>query len=247
MRKRKLRLTVFVLTIFSLVLLGSCSEEKAAAIVESHQPASLSYHEEFDSMQRVIDMGWKAVNLSNPLGGESWQQGSFIVNATKGGPFVSSIPSHSYKASANEHAFAPYTVGEGLSFINCWLITPALSMKNGDVISFWTRTSSPVNFPDRMQVWLNPHNESTNVGRSAVETGDFTVKLLDINPTLSTSPYPTGYPTTWTKFELTISGLSNGTIPQKHRVGFRYFVKDGGPDGFVSNEIAIDDFDFNSN
>lgn len=247
MRTGKLSLIGFVLTIFSLILLSACSEERAAALVESNQPVSLSYHEEFDSMQRVIDLGWKAVNLSNPLGGDSWQQGSFIVNATKGGPFVSSIASHSYKASANEHAFAPYTVGEGLSFINCWLISPALSMKNGDVISFWTTTRSPVSFPDRMQVWLNPNNESTNVGRSDLETGDFTVKLLDINPTLSAAPYPTGYPTTWTKFELTISGLPNGTIPQKHRVGFRYFVKNGGPSGSVSDEIGIDDFDFISN
>ena len=31
---------------------------------------------------------------------------------------------------------------------------------------------------------------------------------------------------------------------QKHRVGFRYYVKDGGPDGAVSDEIGIDDFDF---
>ena len=57
-------------------------------------------------------------------------------------------------------------------------------------------------------------------------------------------PYPDGYPTAWTKFEIVISGLPNGTIPQKHRVGFRYYVKDGGPDGAVSDEIGIDDFDF---
>ena len=118
-------------------------------------------------MQRVIDMGWKGVNLSNPLGGESWQQGSYIVNTQKGGPFVSRIAAHSYKASANEHAFVPYTCGAGISFINCWLITPALSMKNGDIISFWTTTANPVNYPDRMQVWLNPTNNGTNVGRTA--------------------------------------------------------------------------------
>ena len=61
------------------------------------------------------------------------------------------------------------------------------------------------------------------------ETGDFTIKLLDLNPNLSSSPYPDGYPTTWTKFEIVISGLPNGTIPQKHRIGFRYYVKNGGP------------------
>jgi len=245
MNKRNLSFLGFVLTIFSSAILISCGEEKPAAITV--QPASLSYHEEFDSMQRVVDAGWKAVNLSNPPGGDSWQQGSYIVNTQKGGPFVSDIASHSYKASANEHAFVPYTCGAGLSFINCWLISPALSMKNGDVISFWTTTTSSVSFPDRMQVWLNPINDGTNVGRTDAQTGDFTVKLLDLNPTLSFSPYPVGYPTTWTKFTFVISGLPNGTIPQKHRVGFRYYVKNGGPSGSVSLEIGVDDFDFISN
>ena len=240
MTKRNLHLIGFVLIIFFTVLIISCGEDKVTA--KSSQPASLSYHEEFDSMQRVIDKGWKGVNLSDPVGGDSWQQGSFV--ADKGGPFVSNISAHSYKASANELAFVPYSAGAGLSFINCWLLTPELSMKNGDIISFWTTTTDPVDFPDRMQVWLNPTNNSTNVGRTAAETGDFTVKLLDLNPNLSTSPYPAGYPTTWTKFEIVISGLPNGTIAQKHRVGFRYYVKDGGPDGAASNEIGIDDFDF---
>ncbi len=242
MTKGNLLLIGFVLTIFSSVLITSCGEEEVTA--KSSQPASLSYHEEFDSMQRVIDMGWKGVNLSDPVGGDSWQQGSFVADNVKGGPFFSSISAHSYKASANELAFVPYTAGAGLSFINCWLLTPELSMKNGDIISFWTTTADPVDFPDRMQVWLNPTNNSTNVGRTPAETGDFTVKLLDLNPNLSANPYPGGYPTTWTKFEIVISGLPNGTIPQKHRVGFRYYVKDGGPDGAASNEIGIDDFDF---
>ena len=242
MTKRNLTFIGFVLTILSSVLITSCGEEKVTA--ETIQPASLSYHEEFDSMQRVIDMGWKGVNLSDPIGGDSWQQGSYIVNTQKGGPFVSRISAHSYKASANEHAFVPYTAGTDLSFINCWLITPELSMKNGDKISFWTTTASPVNYPDRMQVWLNPTNNSTNVGRTANETGDFTTKLLDLNPNLSFSPYPNGYPTTWTKFEIVIAGLPNGTIAQKHRIGFRYYVRNGGPDGSVSDEIGIDDFDF---
>ena len=244
MNKRTLSLLGFVLTISSVLIFSSCSEEKASSVVASTQPASLSYHEEFDSLQRAVDMGWKGVNLSNPIGEASWQQGSYIVNATKGGPFVSSIASHSYKASANEHAFVPYTCGAGLSFLNCWLISPALSMKNGDKISFWTTTSPTISYPDRMQVWLNPNNDNTNVGRTANETGDFTTKLLDLNPTLSFSPYPTGYPTTWTKFEIVISGLPNGTIAQKHRVGFRYYVKNGGPSGSVSLEIGVDDFDF---
>lgn len=259
MPKRNLYLIGFVLTIFSSVFITSCGEEKVTA--KTTQPASLSYHEEFDSMQRVINMGWKGVNLSDPVGGDSWQQGSYVADNVKGGPFFSRIAAHSYKASANELAFVPYTCGAGLSFINCWLITPELSMKNGDKITFWTTTASPVNFPDRMQVWLNPTNNSTNVGRGPNETGDFTVLMkgscegsaeqpMDLNPTLSASAFDinnfagSGYPTTWKKFEITITGLPNGTIPQKHRVGFRYYVKNGGPSGSVSDEIGIDDFDF---
>jgi hypothetical protein len=76
----------FLILYSFIIFFISCGEEKITA--KSSQPASLSYHEEFDSMQRVIDMGWKGVNLSNPLGGESWQQGSYIVNNLKGGPCV---------------------------------------------------------------------------------------------------------------------------------------------------------------
>ena len=242
MNKKNLPFIGFVLTIFSSIFYISCSEETVAT--QTIQPASLSYHEEFDSMQRVIDLGWKGVNLSNPLGGNSWQSGYYEGSNGKFGPVFSGFPANSHKASANEYAYVNYACGSGLSFINCWLISPQLSMKNGDRISFWTRTNDVVSYPDRMQVWLNPNNDNTNVGRAATETGDFTTKLLDINPTLSFNAYPDGYPTTWTKFEIVISGLPNGTIPQKHRVGFRYYVKNGGPDGSVSDEIGIDDFDF---
>src|SRR5436190_19250613 len=99
MIKRNLKLVGLVLTIFSLFLITSCGEDKVTA--KTIQPASLSYHEEFDSMQRVINMGWKGVNLSNPLGGDSWQQGSYVADNVKGGPFFSRIAAHSYKSSAN--------------------------------------------------------------------------------------------------------------------------------------------------
>jgi len=243
MTNRNLLLFGFVLTIFSSVIISSCGEETVTA--KSSQPASLSYHTEFDSMQRVIEEGWRAVNKSNPASGENWQAGSYIATLTantlfKGSPFYSNIPAHSYKASANEYALCPYTVGDGPSFLNCWLLTPPLAMKNGDKISFWTTTSPPVLYPDRMQVWLNPSSDGTNVGSNQTQTGDFTTKLLEINASQSA----TDYPTSWTKYEITISGLPNGSVPKKLRIGFRYFVQGGGPGGSSSNEIGIDDFDF---
>ena len=110
----------FLLFISIVFLFTTCKEETAAAKTSSQQPASLSYYEAFDSMQRVINKGWKAVNLSNPPGADSWQQGSYIADNVKGGPFFSGIAAHSYTASANELAFVPYTCGSGLSFINCF-------------------------------------------------------------------------------------------------------------------------------
>jgi hypothetical protein len=243
MKNKFLPVFGFILLFFFVILVISCSEETAAKAPA--QPASLSYHTEFDSMQRVIDDGWRAINKSNPASNQNWQEGAYIAVVTansifKGNPWISNIPAHSYKASANEYALCPFTVGDGNSFINCWLLTPTLEMKNGDEISFWTRTTAPVNYPDRMQVWLNPNNDGTNVGKNETETGEYTMKLLEINPTQSS----TDYPTDWAQYTIVITGLPNGTVPKKLRVGFRYYVQNGGTGGSNSNEIGIDDFDF---
>lgn len=228
----------FTVLIASMFLLKSCKEEKLT--VEEPVVANFSYSEDFDSIQKVVDAGWRAINKSNPQGGYTWSQGSYIADNVKGGPFVSGIEAHSAKASANEYALVWYQCGLGLSFLNCWLLTPPLRAKNGDTFSFWTKTSAPVSYPDRMQVWLNPNNDGTNVGQNENETGDFTVKLIDINPNQTTS----GYPTTWTKYSFVLSNLAGGANPKDIRVGFRYYVQGGGPSGSNSLEIGIDDFEF---
>lgn len=252
MKNRILPGFYFSLFVSTIVLMTACSEEKLA-VEPPPATADFSYREEFDSMQRVVDMGWRSINLSNPNGGQGWRQGSYVADNVKGGPFYSRIPAHSYKASANELAFAPYTVGSGLSFINCWLLTPPLMAKNGDTFSFWTRTGNPVFYPDRMQVWLNPSGDGVDVGKNENETGQYTTLLLDLNPSLSFAAFNpnniagSGYPTAWTKFEFTLSGLPNGNMPSKIRIGFRYYVANGGPSGSVSDEVGIDDFEFISN
>ncbi|MBI1343439.1 MAG: hypothetical protein GC171_10950 [Terrimonas sp.] len=237
--KNKLTLFLSLSLVLSMAFfLYACKEEKLKTELVTISD-DYSYSEPFDSIQKVINNGWRAINRSNLAGDENWQQGSYIADNIKGGPFYSNIAAHSSTASANEYALCPYTVGDGLSYINCWLITPALNMKNGDKFSFWTKTSSPVSYPDRMQVWMNVTNDGYNVGTGPDNTGDFTKMLLDINPGLS----PTGYPTTWTKYEFSISGLPYPTY-KKLRIGFRYYVQDGGPSGNNSNEIGIDDFEF---
>src|SRR5258705_12224798 len=106
MDKRDLQFIGFVLLIFFSIFNLSCTEETVAA--KTIQPASLSYHEEFDSMQRVIDLGWKGVNLSNPIGSGSWQSGYYDGSNGKFGPAFSGFPANSRKASANEYAYVNY-------------------------------------------------------------------------------------------------------------------------------------------
>lgn len=56
-----------------------------------------------------------------------------------------------------------------------------------------------------------------------------------MNPSLITGVYPTS----WTKFTATVSGLAG---PTSGRVAFRYFVTNGGPSGANSDYIGIDEF-----
>ena len=114
-----------------------------------------------------------------------------------------------------------------------WLLTPPLTIQNGVVLSFWTRTVDTPSFPDRLQVRLSTNGASTDVGTLATDVGDFTTLLLDINPTYTT----TGYPTTWTPVTVTLSGLGS---PTTGRLALRYFVENGGPSGANSDYIGID-------
>src|SRR5438874_1470113 len=105
-------------------------------------------------------------------------------------------------------------------------------------MTFYTRTVNPPDFPDRLQVRRSINGGSVNVGTTPTDVGDFTVLMLDINPTYTT----TGYPSAWTQFTVTVSGLASPTIG---RLAFRYFVENGGPNGTNSTYIGIDTFQFN--
>src|SRR5205085_1632503 len=97
---------------------------------------------------------------------------------------------------------------------------------------------NPPDLPDRLQVRLSTNGGSVNVGITPTDVGDFTVLMLDINPTYT----PTGYPSAWTQFTVTVSGLGS---PTTGRLAFRYFVENGGPSGTHSTYIGIDTFQFN--
>jgi hypothetical protein len=116
-------------------------------------------------------------------------------------------------------------------------MTPAVTIQNGDTISFWTTTATGSIWPDRLQVRMSLNGSSVNCGTLPEDVGDFTTLLLDVNPTLA----PGGYPEVWTQFSATITGVA---APTQGRFAFRYYVTDGGPGGNNSNYIGVDLFEY---
>lgn len=183
-----------------------------------------AFSEGFDDITTLAGAGWSLQNLSNPVGTTGWFQGNDAVFPSQAGATTAYIGANFNNVS---------NVGN----ISNWLLTPEIGLKNGDQIKFWTRKVSPDSFADRLQVRMSTAGASTNVGASDTSVGDFTTVLLDINPTLVLGVYPVVY----TQFTVTISGLGAATTG---RIGFRYFVTNGGLNGANSDYIGIDTFEY---
>jgi hypothetical protein len=167
-----------------------------------------------------LPTGWASQNNSTPVGTTGWFQGNTAVFPAQSGP-----PDSYIGANFNNVA--------GANTISNWLMTPEVTIKNNDVLTFWTRTVGAPAFPDRLEVRMSSAGSSTNVGATNTSVGDFTTLLTTVNPSLTTA----GYPTSWTQFTITISGLP---APVSGRFAFRYFVTNGGPAGANSDFIGID-------
>jgi hypothetical protein len=180
--------------------------------------------EGFDDITTLGGNGWVLKNRSAPPG-VGWSQGNDLVfPANSGG-------ASSYIAANFE------SVGDGGGTISNWLLTPVLSLTNGWVFSFFTRTVAPTLFPDRLELRLSTAGTSENVGDSETSVGDFSTLLLSVNPDLT----ETGYPTDWTQYSVTLSDL---TASQTGRFALRYFVTEAG--GLLPNGdyIGIDDVSY---
>ena len=177
--------------------------------------------EGFEAITTLTPGGWFMQNNSQPgPGATGWFQGSTAEFSSQSG-------------SANSYIAANYDNGTGTATLSNWLLTPSLTLQNGAQLGFWTRTMSTPAYPDRLQVRMSTNGISSNVGSTATDVGDFTMLLLDINPTYTTS----GYPNVWTQFTVSVSGLGS---PVTGRLAFRYFVENGGPTGTNSDYIGID-------
>jgi hypothetical protein len=195
----------------------------AAIFIAAGVGHAQSFMESFDDITLLPGLGWYEQNNSGAPGLIGYFQGNT-------GEFPPEATSGYLAVNFNS------TTGENT--ISNWMVAPSATLHNGDTFVFWTRTTDAPEFADRLQVRMSTNGTSTNVGTAPEDVGDFTTLLLDINPDLTL----TGYPTDWTRYTLTLSGLPTGGAPG--RIAFRYYVPDGGPLGANSSYVGIDEVAF---
>lgn len=193
----------FLVATLGLLALGSTSQ------------AQVTFFEDFEG--GFLPTNWLQQNNSvSP--GTPWTQ----ANRTTA---ISGLQSQYANANFGSTTVTTPTGGD----ISNWLITPLLTLSDGDQVSFWTASAG--DFADRLEVrWAT---SGSSVGSTFSDVGDFMTVLTTINPTLD----PNGYPTTWTNVAIPIAGIGSNV---SGRLAFRYFVPDGGINGNNSNGIGID-------
>lgn len=216
---------MLLVSMISVMIMQSCDNKND--VVTQEPVPDQSHVQEFDDIASAEAAGWTFLNLSETQSG-----------ATFG--YVNSAPLGIPPFSGNGSLYAGYEANIGNGLISVWAVSPEVILQNGDKISFYTLSlndySDPANvYPDRLQLRVSPY-DGDEIGEDPTSVGGFTVNLVDVNPTLSADAN-TGYPSTWTKFEGTVSGL---TKPTKGHYAFRYFVADGGTGGINSNGILLD-------
>ncbi len=181
------------------------------------------FTENFDTFTTLATNGWTQTNQSAPMGAATWAQGGGTAFTTGG-----------FNGGATSFALVNYTSTTGAGDISNWLITPVITLENGDVVSFYTRQGGTSGqFADRLEMRVSTTGAATTLPASSTDVGSFTTLATSVNPNLA----PDVYPLTWTQFTYTVSGL---TGPTACKIGFRYWVTNGGPDGANSNIIGLD-------
>lgn len=211
----------------------ACKKDNSTPVKPPPTPTDQSFSTSFESMSELTTLGFEFKNFSDDTG-DGWS----IQNSTLGG---------STAYDGTNFLYDSYAASAGFSgIISDWLISPKLYFQNGDKISFYTLSSgSNDGYADRLQLRLNTFNTSDSIADpssdgASTAVGNFTTPLLDINALYKVSP-PGDYPTTWTKYEATISGLNQ---PDSGRFALRYFVElNGGANG---DEMGVDKLEFTS-
>ncbi|WP_298221589.1 choice-of-anchor J domain-containing protein [Flavobacterium sp.] len=201
--------------------------------------------------------GWVRTNQSTSASTTLWTVASYAavtVSATvQALPFQNQAyttgqtcpPPNGQDATPNKFALVNFTstsstAATGATISN-WLISPIVTVDNGDVISFYTRlgkfsATGTASFPDNLQLRMSTNGAfTTDPAGGPTNVGDYTEVLVDVNPALDL----TSYPTSWEQFTYIVTGL---TGPTDVKLAFRYFVTDGGSNGNNSDIIGLDTF-----
>ena len=228
MSMRKFLLWYCLLCAMGFVTLQSCKND--TALITPPPIPDQSFVEEFDSLQTSYTKGWRWINGSQPVGTTNWMQG----------PGTALMSAYSTKGTNAGFAYSNYlcTAGTNNGIISNWLISPAITLQNGDKIIFYTKSemssagSGGTDYGCRLQLRIN-RSEEVIVGKGE-DVGNFNSDsaLIDINrneiQNQAASPNPTAYPSGWTRFEATIRGLN---APAKGHFAFRYYLHGAGSSG----------------
>ncbi|CAM4334954.1 T9SS-dependent choice-of-anchor J family protein [Flavobacterium terrigena] len=187
----------------------------------------------------MVTAGWQVTNQSSPATTATWNNATYttpLAGALFGSGNINTVPV-GQAGGNNSFAVVNFNSTTGTGIISNWLITPDISVQNGDVVTFYSRkgTDGATDYPDRLELRMSSVATVLPSGGSS-GVGSFTTVCLTINPTLVGGFV---YPKTWTQYSYTVSGLS-GLTPVKF--AFRYFVTNGGPTGANSDLIGIDTF-----
>lgn len=197
MRKLILHKFLFtgVLSVCALLFLSSCKDD--SYLLQPAPVADQSFSEEFDSATAALGRGWKFINNSYPAGSNVWQNGGSAAPVFE--PFSQHGTFVGFLGATYESTNDPGGVG----VISNWLISPAITMQNGDKIVFYTRAqlaaqsaTDSTDFANRLQVRINPHGTDYYMGTvqplyewmftpspnfGADDPGNYDIALLDIN------------------------------------------------------------------
>lgn len=188
------------------------------------------FSEGFNTFSSLAGAGWTSTNQSSPVGASTWAQGGGTAFSSGG-----------QAGGATSFTLCNFNSTTGSGTISNWLITPPITIKNGDVISFYTRKGGTNgNFADRLEFRLSDQGATSTNPSGATGVGSYTNLAVSVNPSLTNNTTAVnGYPLTWTQYSYTVTGLP---VDTSIRMAFRYYVTDGGPDGTNSNIIGVDTF-----
>ena len=187
-------------TLLAATLLQSCKDD---VYLNNPIPSpDASFNEEFDSVPAALNRGWKIVNTTFPYGSGIWQSGGELLN-----PIFNAFSQNGSNAGFIGVSYKSTNALK--SSMSNWLISPSVLIKNGDIISFYTRAQtlaippvagSPGNdttdFANRLQVRIYPYGDDLLTGNQESmyatfvdpnvggedNPGNYTISLLDINP-----------------------------------------------------------------